>query len=153
MMGVPCSWENQLFFSFERVLRHMLWEMKNLECWVRGWNGPSCSCRRIWGHTRCSSTEWAMGKTVMANCVLGWMFYLLQSWWILLRVWGTVRQSSGEKFNQTFFGFPWTAYHFPFSLNYCHFIIYSQLCFKAMNIWALSSLWHGEIIEHGPYAI
>lgn len=54
-----------------------------------------------------------IGKTVMANCVLGWMFSLLQSWGVLLRVWGTVKQSSSEKFNQTFSGFPWTAYHFP----------------------------------------
>lgn len=91
------------------------WRTWNVELGAEmGHHVPVHSCRRIWGHTQCSSTEWAMGKTVMANCVLGWMFYLLQSWWILLRVWGTVRQSSGEKFNQTFFGFPWTAYHFPF---------------------------------------
>lgn len=57
-----------------------------------------------------------LGDTVMAKCVLGWMFSLLQSWWILLRIWRIVKQSSGKKLNQTFSAFPRSAYHFPFLL-------------------------------------
>lgn len=156
-MAVLYLLADQLCFSFERVLRHMLlrteasrMSSKGLKwitmlLYILAWvfEDTLCVLDWMWNQARRSQPTVSLGECSL-YCKVGEFCWDSGEQWSSHLVKSLIKHSLCS---------PDLLTISLFSLNYCHFIIYSQLCFKAVNIWAFSSLWHGEIIEHGPYAI